>query len=145
MDRYWPNSIESQLVFLKSLIGNNNRLVLSIVEKSKGIHIGVLGLNNINWVHRYAEGSIVFGEESYRKMPYTVEATYLMHRIAFSRLNLLNLLSAYASLNKGSEVLQKLFKYKKIGVYKNLLLIDGHPDDLIVGALNREYWLDEMQ
>ena len=109
--RFWPNSKEMQLAFYNSLQNDKNKLVLSIVLKSNDKHIGVISLSNINWVHRYAEGSIVFGEKSYRKMPYTVEATYLMHRIAFSRLNLLNLLSAYASLNKGSEVLQKLFKY----------------------------------
>lgn len=145
VDRYWPNSIEAQLELFKSLTRDNNRLVLSIVDRSKDVHIGVLGLSSINWIHRYAEGSIIIGEDSYRKMPYTTETTDLMHKITFLRLNLLNLKSAYASSNEGAEALQQLFKYTKVGVYKKLLLIDGHADDLIVGVLNRGSWKVEMQ
>ena len=91
--RYWPNSIEQQLDFYSSLKDNRNRMVLSIVSKEDDSHIGVLGINNINWVQRYAEGSIVIGSKAHRKAQFTIEATDLLHRVAFQRLNLLNLLS----------------------------------------------------
>ena len=89
--RYWPNCIENQLEFYNALIKDKRNLVLSIVTRSDDVHIGVLSLSNINWVHRYAEVVMVIGEKSYRKMPYTLEAHILQHKVAFFRLNLLNL------------------------------------------------------
>ena len=125
VDRYWPNCIENQLEFYRAIVGDKKNLVLSIVSKSDDVHIGVLSLSNINWVHRYADVVMVFGDKDYKKMPYTLEAHMLQHKVAFMRLNLLNLRSSNAVSNKGAFAMQRAFKYKKVGIYKNLLFIDG--------------------
>ena len=139
-DRYWPNCIENQLEFYRSLLNDKNRLVLSIICKSDDLHIGVLSMN-INWVHRYAHFSMVVGEKKYRKMPYTLEAHVLQLKVAFLRLNLENVQSSQAASNKGALAIQRAFKFKQAGVYENLLCIDGKREDLIVGILSRDDYL----
>jgi len=141
VDRFWPNSKEAQLEFYKSLINSRDRLALSIVENSNDEHIGIISLNGINWIHRYADIALVIGEKKYAKGPIATEAFALMLKVAFVRLNLLNVKSAYSISNKNSEAMHRLFKFKKVGTYENLLLINGSLDSLILEVLDRESWL----
>ena len=139
-DRFWPNSKEAQLEFLKSL-GARSRLVLSVVTKKEDEHIGVVSLSAINWVHRYADITIVIGEDEYRKGVYSIEAFGLTLKIAFVRLNLRTVKSAYANSNEASKTIHRVFKFTKAGQYKDFLCVDGHYDDMIVEFLDRETWL----
>ena len=66
VDRYWPNSVENQLELYRSLNRDTTKLVLSVVTKKEDIHIGIVGLSVINWVHRYADSIIILGEKKYR-------------------------------------------------------------------------------
>ncbi len=140
-DRFWPNSKEAQLEFYKSLIDSKDRLALSIVAKSNDKHLGVISLSAINWVHRHADIALAIGEREYRKGPVAAEAFSLMLRVAFLRLNLLNVKSSYCSSNINSEALHRLFKFKRVGQYENLCSIDGHFESLIIEFLDRESWL----
>ena len=115
IDQWWPNSIENQMDIYRSLVDDWNRgsrikLVLSVVTKKDDIHIGIVGLSGINWVHRYADLIIIIGEEEYRKIPYTLEAHELMHVVSFIRLNLLNVKSYFFSWSR-LPVLFFLFYY----------------------------------
>jgi [ribosomal protein S5]-alanine N-acetyltransferase len=139
-DRYWPNSKESQLEFYNSLINNKSRLALSVVIKSNDEHVGVISLSGINWVHRYADIALLIGEKKYNKGPVATEAFALMLKVAFVRLNLLNVISAYCKSNKKSEALHRLFKFKQIGVYEKFLCINGVSDDMILEVLNNKLW-----
>ena len=138
-DRFWPNSKDTQLEFLKSL-GDRNRLVLSIVTIEKNQHIGVVSLSSINWVHRYADVTIVIGEKDYNKATYSIEAFSLILKVAFIRLNLRTIKSGYANSNEASRRIHRVFKFFKIGEYKNILCIDGRSDDLVIEMLDRETW-----
>jgi len=140
VDRFWPNSIDAQLDFMKSL-SDRSRLVLSVITKEKDEHIGVASLSCINWVHRYADVAIVIGEEEYCRGAYAIEAFSLILKIAFVRLNLRTVKSGYANSNEASRTIHRGFKFTKVGQYKNLLCIDGHYDDLVFEMLDRETWL----
>jgi RimJ/RimL family protein N-acetyltransferase len=139
-DRFWPNTKEAQLEFLKSL-NDRSRLALSVVTKEKDKHIGIVSLSSINWVHRYADVAIVIGEKDYHKGAYSMEAFGLILKIAFLRLNLKTVKSAYASSNKASSTLHRIFKFQKVGIYEKLLFVDGHDDGLVVEKLDCETWL----
>ena len=140
-DRFWPNSKEAQIDYYKSLLKNKDRLALSIVDKSNDEHIGIISLSGINWVHRYAEIALVIGEKKYSKGPVAAESFALMLKVAFVRLNLLNVKSAYFISNKNSEALHKVFKFKQVGIYENLLWLDGHLDSLVVEMLDKKSWI----
>jgi len=139
--RFWPNSKEMQLAFYNSLQNDKNKLVLSIVLKSNDKHIGVISLNNINWVHRYADIGIVIGEKEYNKGLYATEAYALIIKIAFLRLNLLNLRAGYCKSNQNSEAILKLFKFKIAGTYKNMMQVDGRNEDVVLTYLDNQSWL----
>lgn len=139
--RFWPNSKEMQLAFYNSLQNDKNKLVLSIVLKSNDKHIGVISLSNINWVHRYADIGIVIGEKEYNKGLYATEAYAMILKIAFLRLNLLNLRAGYCKSNQSSGAILKLFKFKTAGIYENMMLIDGQKEDVVLTYLDRQSWL----
>ena len=141
VDRFWPNSKEAQLEYYKSLLNSRDKLALSIVNKSNDEHIGVVSLSGINWVHRYAEIALLVGEKKYRKGTFAAEALALILNVAFVRLNLLNVKTSYAISNKTSEALNRLFKFKKVGCYENLLMIDGYLDSMVVEVLDKESWM----
>ena len=145
-DQYWPNSLERQLGFYRNIceetINDTKRdLVLSVVTKDEDVHIGLVGLSRINWVHRYADLIIIIGEPDYRKIPYTLEAHELMHKVAFLRLNLLNVMSYYAATNRGAIAVQKIFKYQKVGAFNEAMSIDGERVDLVMGMLNKNDYI----
>lgn len=138
--RFWPNTREAQQVFLKTL-GNMSGLVLSIVTKKADRHIGVVSLGSINWVHRFAEVALVIGEKEYQKGSYAVETFGLILKIAFNRLNLRALKSGYAASNEASRAIHELFRFTRVGVFKDILYIDGRYDDLVISMLDKESWL----
>ena len=84
---------------------------------------------------------LVIGEKEYRKGSIAAEAFALMLNVAFMRLNLLNVRSSYSFSNKNAETLHRLFKFKSVGVYENLLSIDGEFESVVVEILDRESWL----
>ena len=55
----------------------------------------MISLSNINWMHRYATIGILIGEKNYNKGIYATEAYALILKIAFLRLNLLNVKATY--------------------------------------------------
>ena len=149
-DQYWPNTVENQLALYKSLTDNStsdsrNKLVLSVVTIKDDLHIGVVGLTRINWVHRYADIIIIIGDKDHRKMPYSLEAHELTHSVAFLRLNLLHLRSFYAATNEGAAALQNMLRYKKIGVYPEFMVIDGKWVDLVTGLLKKDDYLESRK
>jgi len=139
--RFWPNSKESQRDFYNSLQNDRTKLVLSIVLLSNDQHIGVISLSNINWVHRSADIGIIIGEKNYIQGTYTSDAFALILKVAFLRLNLLNVKAGYCKSNQGSEAILQLFKFKTAGVYENMMSIDGRREDVVATYLDRESWL----
>ena len=94
---------------------------MSVVTKENDKHIGVVSLSFINWVHRYADVAIVIGEKDYNKGTYSIEAFSLILKVAFIRLNLRTIKSGYANSNEASRTIHRVFKFNKVGEYKNLL------------------------
>lgn len=62
-----------------------------VVEARVGdewVHIGIVGLHQINWKDRNAVFGIVLGEKAYWDQGYGTDATHTMLRFAFEELNL---------------------------------------------------------
>jgi|SRR3972149_8656754 len=141
IDRFWPNSAESQVEFFKMLRNDRCRLVLSVIDKKSDQHIGIVSLGNINWVHRYSDFALVIGEKDFRKEAYAIEGITLILKIAFLRLNLETLKGAYVRSNQMTKAICNVFKFKEVGVYDNLLRINGKSEDLVAVMLGRESWM----
>jgi RimJ/RimL family protein N-acetyltransferase len=87
---HFPNTRELQFAFLRNeLEGSTTKLQLGICDAISGGPIfGIVSLQNIDYISRDAEFSIVIGEEKYRHVKYFIEAAQLMMRHGFSTLNL---------------------------------------------------------
>ena len=112
---FWPNSLESQNEFYQSIKNMGNRLVLSIVDIETDEHIGVCNLSAINWVHRRAHIALIIGNKNFRSGPYALEATSLLLRVAFQRLNMRMVKSDYVKTNASAELIHRLFRFEKTG------------------------------
>lgn len=140
--RYWPNTIDSQLKFYESLKDSTDRLVLLIHDKDSDEHIGVCNLSDINWVHRHAFLALVIGEEKYRKGPVAIETMSLLLDISFNRLNLKNIRASHISTNPYTPALCKLFGFKEVGRFENLLYHFGEYVDQVHLQLSRSNWIE---
>ena len=52
---YFPNTVQDQLRFLKSISGDKSKLQLGIVDIESDMLVGIVSLNNINHINRNAE------------------------------------------------------------------------------------------
>jgi [ribosomal protein S5]-alanine N-acetyltransferase len=138
--RYWPNTIEKQIRFFESLEVDTSKMVLSIVDIDSDRHIGVCSLSHINWVHRYCDVSIIIGDKNFKSGRYTLEAITLLLRVAFYRLNMRNIKSAYSLSNESSHVMHKLLKFREVGRVPALYWDHGNYVDEVIAVLSFSDW-----
>jgi ribosomal-protein-alanine N-acetyltransferase len=139
-ERWWPNTIESQLSFYNSIKDSKDRLVLSICNKETDEHIGVCNLSSISWVHRNADVALIIGERKYQNGTYAIETLSLLVQIAFTKLNLLNLKSAHMSSNPYTPLLEKMFGFVEAGRLTDYFFSNGSYVDLVITQLKRTDW-----
>jgi RimJ/RimL family protein N-acetyltransferase len=84
----FPNSRAKMRSFFDKVTLGNSDIVLAIVNVGDGVHVGNVGLHNINWVYRCAELGIIIGEKKYQGRGIATEAMRLFLGHAFQRLNL---------------------------------------------------------
>lgn len=85
---YFPNTLETQLAFLEANSNSINKIQLGICCKGDANILGIISLNNIDYINRKAEISAVIGEREARSVNIFIEACKLIFRHAFSTLNL---------------------------------------------------------
>lgn len=141
VDRFWPNSRTEQLKFINDSITKRDRLVLLICNNDNDKLIGVGSLSAINWVHRYADLSIIIADKQYERGAVVIDAFLQFIEIAFSKLNLENLKCSTAEENLHSIMLQKFFEFEFIGKIPNLLHIRGKKLALVYSYISKEKWL----
>lgn len=83
----FPYSMESLRDFLAH-IGSRGDLVLAVLRKDTGQHIGNIALNTILWVHRNAELSIMIGAKEAWGLGFGKEAIYGLTRHGFYNMGL---------------------------------------------------------
>lgn len=86
---YFPNTPQLQLEFFrKNIQGARDKLQLGIVPRREEKLVGVISLNQINFLNRSAEISMVIGEPDYRTIEITFESLRLIIEHGFYILNL---------------------------------------------------------
>ena len=110
---YMPVSIDVQEKWMDSLMdttGSSKRFIISI---SGGESIGMVGLYNINWIHRTCDLGIYIGEKNHQRKGYGKEAYQLLEGFAACYLNLRKI-KAYVVSNNTSAIKM----YSNLGFYK---------------------------
>ncbi|PWS28172.1 N-acetyltransferase [Pedobacter yonginense] len=121
----FPNSIEKQTQYYNSLINNPNEVVLAIIEKESGKHIGCTGLHNINWVHRSAELGIVIGDRNAWGKKFGKQAWKLICDYGFQTLNLHRIYAIVVEGNIASAKSAEAAGFKLDGLMRHLLYKNG--------------------
>lgn len=85
---YFPNTLEKQREFFRGLNSSDKKLQLGIRIKGAGSLVGVISLNNIDYINRRAEISVLIGDRSGRNTKVFLESCRLIFRHAFHTLNL---------------------------------------------------------
>lgn len=138
---YFPNTLASQLEFLNDLRKDRSKVQLGIVKKDEGCMVGTVSIQNINFMNRNAEISIVIGETANRNLIYAQEAMKLMIEHGFFTLNLHKIYGGYLeSLKSWGDFLKKRFGFKEEGIWKEHVFKNGKYVNIQrLGLLRKDY------
>ena len=132
--RYIPQSFENIKRYVENLDGQTNEIFLAICLKENNQHIGNIKLGPINWIHRFADISLVIGEKNYWGKGIATEAIRLVSDFAFKTINLRKLKAGCYALNIGSAKAFEKASFKKEGLIKGQWIVDNEPvDEILLG------------
>lgn len=137
---YFPNTKEAQLEFYrKEIVGNDKKLQLGICDVKGGPIIGVVSLNNIDYINRKAEVAIIIGEAKYRKVKYMIDTFTLILGHAFNSLNLHRIYGG-TIVNEWAELYCRTLGFKREGVLREDVLKNGKYNAVyLIGILKEEF------
>ena len=100
-------------------------IAFTIYHKKDKKPIGMIGLNHINWVNRWANAFISIGETDYWGKNIATEATKLLLQYAFEELNLNKVSGSVAEANIGSWTVAEKVGFKFEGISRDEFYVDG--------------------
>lgn len=107
-------------------------IVLAIIEKKGGTHIGSIGLHRISWGNRSATTGAMIGDKRFWGAGYGSHAKLLLLKYAFDELGLHSIESRVAAFNGRSAAYNKKCGYLEVGRMPERTFRDGKFHDEIV-------------
>ncbi|NLK29173.1 MAG: GNAT family N-acetyltransferase [Clostridiales bacterium] len=129
---FMPISIDQQEKWLDSMIdltGNNKRFIICDRQDSP---IGMIGLYDINWIHRTCEIGIYIGDKSSYGNGYGKEACILLEDFARDYLNIRKIKLNVVIDNEAAYNMWNVLGYKKVGELVRERFIKGEYHNLII-------------
>ncbi len=136
----FPYSFEEMELFISSLSGKRDNLVLAMVAKAENVHIGNIALQRIDHLSQTAEFAIVLGEKAFWGKGYAKEAGGLIIQHGFKALNLRRIYCGTNADNSGMIKLAKFLDFKEEGLRRQALYKNGQFVDVIEFGLLRDEW-----
>jgi RimJ/RimL family protein N-acetyltransferase len=138
--RHRAISLEEEEEFIRGLAGNQNEVVLAIVERAGDRHIGGCGLHAVDQRNRHAAMGIVIGAKDCWGKGYGTEATRLLVGHCFATLNLERVwLEVYEYNPRAVRAYEKV-GFRVEGRLRRHTFRDGRYWDTLVMGLLREEW-----
>lgn len=137
----FPFTAENARAYIQQLTSDSHKLILAIIHHGDDIHIGNIALDNINYINRAAEFTIVIGGKAHWNKGYGKEAARLICDHGFLALNLNRIACGTFEDNVG---MRKLAEYlgmveegrRRQAVYK----LGRYMDVIELGVLRDEYF-----
>ncbi len=129
---FMPVSIDHQSKWLDELVDNTKNNKRFIICDKDDVLIGMVGLYDINWIHRTCEIGIFIGNKDAKGMGYGKEACMLIENYAFEYLNLRKIKLSVVSENKAAIHMWESLGYKKVGEYIKERFIKGEYKNLTI-------------
>jgi RimJ/RimL family protein N-acetyltransferase len=138
--RYFPNSKTNILQFVKNMDGLSGEILFAICERQTDKHIGNIKLGPINWIHRYADISLLIGDKDYWGKGIATESIRLVTEFGFYTLNLHKLKAGCYENNIGSMKAFEKVGFLREGLLKKLWMVNGtFQDQIILGLCAEDY------
>ena len=138
--RYVPRSHDNIRAFVAAMDGKADEVFLAICLHDGGRHIGNIKVGPINWVHRYADVSLLIGDKDCWGRGYATEAIRLVCRFAFGTLNLRKLIAGAYALNVGSIRAFEKVGFVREGLIRGRFEADGQAiDHVLLGLLAEDF------
>ncbi len=123
--------------YVEGLQTGNQNLVLAIIDKESGTHIGNVSLQTIDWMSRNAEFAIILGEREFWGKGIGAEASKLAIEHGFNTLNLHRIYCFTPTANVPMRKIAEQLGFVEEGVQKEALYKDGIFHDVVAyGLLN---------
>jgi len=136
----FPSTAEDLENYYRSVTGSKNDVMLAVVDKKSGRHIGNVKLGPIQWVHRRATFGILIGEKDFWGKGVGLEATRLMVEYGFQRLNLHRIDLGVFAEHEAAVKCYEQAGFRVEGRMREDLFLDGeYRDRLRMGLLRSEY------
>ena len=103
----------------------------SIIDLKTDKIVGVVGLNGINWVNRYASLGIFIGEAEYRNQGYGTEAIKMLLDYGFNYLNLHSIHLSLLDVNERAHKCYLKCGFKDSGIDRDRVFVNGKYYNLI--------------
>jgi RimJ/RimL family protein N-acetyltransferase len=137
---YYPNTKALQVDYFKNYIeSNTTRVQCGIYHKKDNLLIGVIALNNIDFINRTSELSGFIGEKNYQSLIYFVEAHKLLLRHGFETLNL-NKVIGGTIIKELDSLFCRALGYSREGLQRKQVFKNGqYMDVYLFGLLKGEF------
>lgn len=132
---YFPNTKNIQMHFFKNEIEHSQtKLQLGIVQRNKNSFCGVISLNEIDYINRSCEISIIIGEQSARNVQYFIEAVKLICKHAFETLNM-NRIYSGTMVKEVDELMCRTLGFVHEGISRKAVYKNGEYHDIYNHAI----------
>jgi ribosomal-protein-alanine N-acetyltransferase len=141
----FPYTAEQMAAYYQGLTAQPRaQVVLAIVAKNSGKHLGNISLQGIDWVSRCAEFAIMLGDKDCWGQGIGQEAGHLMVDYGFQRLNLHRIHCGTSAANQGMQKLATALKMTREGLRRQSLYKNGQYHDIVeYGLLRSEYYAQD--
>ena len=132
---YFPNTPQKQLKYFKDHIeSSKTKIQLGILHKSDNVFIGVISLNNIDYLNKRCEVAGLIGNRRYKAIKYFLEANKLMFKHAVNTLGMHRI--AGGSLSKEVAMYyERMLGFQQEGVHRQEVFKNGKFNDVFYFAL----------
>ncbi len=130
----FPNTISEISEWLENIREDKSSVMLNLMLMEEDIHIGIAGLENIDWINRSANLFIMIGEKSVWEMGLGAETTQLLVKYAFDTLQLHRLEIRTFSWNKAAIEAYQSVGFEKEGLLNECIFRNGQYHNMILLA-----------
>lgn len=132
-----PNSINKQKIVYSKMHSSDSDIQLGIYKNNSSKILGLISLNNIDFIHRSASISILLGKISNSNKGIGSMSIKMLSEHAFNKLNLRKLKAGMWKTNIGSRLAFEKNGFKKEAILKKEFEINGkYVDSFILSKFN---------
>jgi RimJ/RimL family protein N-acetyltransferase len=139
LEMYLPISKAQEEEWFEAQLRDESSRIFAI-ETEEAVHIGNIGLHDLDWKNRSASMGIVIGEREYWGRGYGSDAITTLLGFAFSEMNLHRIHLSVFDFNERAIRCYEKCGFRHEGRAREALFQDGkYHDSLLMGIVRREF------